>query len=225
MEIVFLGASNPETVRMIRAIQRVDDDFQVAGFIDNDPAKWGTEFHGYPVFGGLEAVGDLNRRGVKFVNLITGSTRARYETSRELASRGCQFANFMHPSIDLTMVDLGLGNYVQENVVLQAEVRLGDNSSIHIGTLVGHETTIGNSTFIAHGCSIAGKVSIGDGVFIGTHATVLPRIVIGKWSTIGAGAVVTKDVPDYATVVGVPGRVVHSAEPMYEDGRIFDSPY
>jgi acetyltransferase-like isoleucine patch superfamily enzyme len=110
---------------------------------------------------------------------------------------------------------------VQENVVLQAAVRLGDNSSIHIGTLVGHETVIGNSVFIAHGCSISGLVQVGDGVFMGTHATVIPRISIGRWATIGAGTVVTKDVPDYATVVGVPGSVIKVADPVYEDGDIF----
>jgi sugar O-acyltransferase (sialic acid O-acetyltransferase NeuD family) len=221
METVFLGASNPETARMIRAIEQVDSGFRVAGFIDNDPTKKGATFLGYPVFGGFEVLDELIERDVRFVNLITGSTRTRYETSLEMATRGCRFANLIHPSVDLTMVDMGVGNYVQENVVLQAAVRLGDNSSIHIGTLVGHETVIGNSVFIAHGCSISGLVRIQDGVFVGTHATVIPRVAIGRWVTIGAGAVVTKDVPDYATVVGVPGKVIKIGDPVYADGDIF----
>mgnify|MGYP006192586979 CR=1 FL=1 len=41
-----------------------------------------------------------------------------------------------------TDVELGTGNYIQESVILQAEVSVGENCSIHIGTLVGHETTI-----------------------------------------------------------------------------------
>jgi sugar O-acyltransferase (sialic acid O-acetyltransferase NeuD family) len=221
MEIVFLGASNPETGRMIAAIQAVDPGFRVAGFIDNDPAKHGTSFLGYPVFGGFEVLEGLVARDVRFVNLITGSTKTRYETSLEMAARGCRFANFIHPNVDLTMVNLGVGNYVQESVILQAEVTLGDNSSIHIGTLVGHETTIGNSVFVAHGCSLSGLDDIGDGVFIGTHAAVLPRVRIGRWATVGAGAVVTQDVPDYATVVGVPAKVIKVSEPHHADGAIF----
>ena len=221
METVFLGAANPETARMIRSIQMVDPGFTVAGFIDNNPAKKGTDFLGYPVFGGFEVLDNLLGRDVRFVNLITGSTRARYETSLEMATRGCRFTNFMHPSVDLTMVELGLGNYVQENVILQAAVKVGDNSSIHIGSLVGHETVIGNSVFIAHGCSISGLVRVRDGAFIGTHATVIPRVTIGRWATVGAGTVVTRDVPDFATVVGVPGKVIKIADPVHEDGDIF----
>lgn len=89
-----------------------------------------------------------------------------------------------------------------------------------MGALIAHESKIGHSVFIAHACSISGCVEIGDGCFIGTNATLLPRIKIGKWATIGAGAVVTKDVPDYATVVGNPARVIRLSDPVYPSGNI-----
>jgi sugar O-acyltransferase (sialic acid O-acetyltransferase NeuD family) len=221
MKIVLLGAANPETKRMIYAVEKTQPDIEFIGFIDNDPRKAGSTFLDLPVFGGFESVAPLLQQGVQFVNLITGSTRVRYETSRDLVRLGGQFANLIHPSVDLTMVRVGTGNYIQESVILQADVVIGDNSSIHIGTLVGHETHIGNSVFIAHGCSLSGCVVIGDGTFMGTHATVVPHVTIGKWVTVGAGTVVLKDVPDYATIVGNPGRVIKVAEPIYADGAIF----
>lgn len=224
MRVIFLGAANPETKRMILAIQRVQPDFEVAGFIDNDPAKKHTEFLGYPVHGGFEAVPDLVESGAHFVNLITGSTRVRYETGLRLAQMGCRFTNFIHPNVDLTMTSMGTGNYIQESVIIQANATIGDNSSIHIGSLIAHEVTIGNSVFIAHACSLSGLVEVGDGTFIGTNATIVPRLKIGKWVTIGAGSVVIRDVPDYAVVVGNPARVVRMSEPAYTDGRIFTEP-
>jgi len=224
MDIVFLGAANPETGRMIRAVQRVQPNFNVLGFIDNDPNKKNTTFLEYPVFGGFEALDAVIQMGedVRFVNLITGSTKVRYETSLYMAQKGCQFANFIHPSVDLTMSKIGVGNYIQESVIIQASAQIGNNSSIHIGALIAHEATIGDSVFIAHASSISGSVQVGDGVFVGTNATVIPRLRIGKWATIGAGSVVIKDVPDYATVVGNPARVIKKEEAMdYVDGDIF----
>jgi acetyltransferase-like isoleucine patch superfamily enzyme len=51
-------------------------------------------------------------------------------------------------------------------------------------------------------------VKIGDYVYVGSGAIILPGIAIGNHSIIGAGAVVTKDVPPFGVVMGVPGRIV-----------------
>jgi sugar O-acyltransferase (sialic acid O-acetyltransferase NeuD family) len=221
MKVILLGAANPETGRMIKAVESAQPNFKVLGFIDNDPNKKGTTFLGFPVFGGFEVLDDLVNEDTYFVNLITGSTRTRYETSRYMAQKGCKFTNIIHPSIDLTMTTMGIGNYIQEGVIIQAGATIGNNSSIHINALIAHEVMIGNSVFIAHACSISGGVQIEDGVFVGTNATIVPRLRIGRWATIGAGAVVIEDVPDYATVVGNPATVKKVSEPIYADGDIF----
>lgn len=221
MKVIFLGAANPETGRMIKAVKRTQPNFKVLGFIDNDPDKKGTTFLGFPVFGGFEVLDKLLDADVFFVNLITGSTKTRYETSRYMVQKGCKLANFVHPSVDLTMTTMGVGNYIQEGVIIQADARIGNNSSIHMAALVAHEVKVGDSVFIAHACSISGNVEIGDGVFVGTNATITPRLRIGRWATIGAGAVVIEDVPDYATVVGNPAKVVKISEPIYANGDVF----
>jgi sugar O-acyltransferase (sialic acid O-acetyltransferase NeuD family) len=220
MKIIFIGAANPETIRMIRAIERVTSNYRVLGFIDNDPAKQGTSFYGFPVIGTVEDIPACLDADTYFVNLITGSAAARYEVTKNAVAKGARLTNFIHPSVDLTMTHIGLGNYVQEGVVLQAEVVLGDNSSVHIGAMIGHESRIGNSTFVAHAASISGCCEIGDGCFIGTNATILPRIKIGKWSIIGAGSVVNKDVPDYSVAIGNPARVIRRNDVSYMDGKV-----
>jgi sugar O-acyltransferase (sialic acid O-acetyltransferase NeuD family) len=221
MKVILLGAANPETGRMIKAVERVQPNFKVLGFIDNDPEKKDKTFVGLPVFGGFDILDNLVRDDIYFVNLITGSTKTRYETSQYMVQKGCKFCNFIHPSIDLTMTELGVGNYIQEGVIIQAAARIGNNSSIHIGALIAHEAVIGNSVFIAHAVSVSGCVEIGDGTFVGTNATILPRIKIGKWATIGAGAVVVKDVPDYTVVVGNPAKPIKTIEPNYSHADIF----
>lgn len=220
MKVIFIGAANPETIRMISAISRIETDFIPLGFIDNDVRKHGTSFYGLPILGGSDAIPSLIGDDIRFINLITGSTIERYRVTRDAVSKGALLTNFIHPSVDRSMTRWGTGNYVQEAVVTQAEVEIGDNSSIHIGSMIGHETKIGDSVFIAHAVSISGSCHIGDGCFIGTNATVLPRTNIGRWSIIGAGAVVTKDVPEYSVVVGNPGRVIRKNEVPYTDGKV-----
>lgn len=220
MNIYLLGAANPESVRMILALQRSSPNLNFA-FLDNDPRKHETSFYGYPVLGGTERVNELRGDNARFVNLITGSTKARYETTCDIVERGGALGNLLHPSIDLTLTTIGVGNYLQEAVIVQAGVEIGDNSSIHMGALIGHETRIGHSVFIAHGVSVSGCCTIGDGTFIGTNASVLPRVKIGRWATVGAGAVVTKDVPDYAVVVGNPARILKTNAAEYQHGQVF----
>lgn len=53
---------------------------------------------------------------------------------------------------------------------------------------------------------------IGDDVWIGGHTTVLPGVTIGDGAVVAVGAVVTKDVPPYTVVAGVPARVVKEIE-------------
>lgn len=215
-----LGAANPEAVRMLHAVKRSTPNIEFA-FLDNDPRKHGTLFYGVPVLGGCERVGELNGEDVRFVNLITGSTRLRYETTCQLVDAGARLGQFVHPGIDLSMIRMGQGSYLQEGVLMQADVTLGDNTSISAGSVVGHEGQIGHSVFMAPGVCIAGCVEIGDGTFIGTNATILPRLRIGRWVTIGAGAVVTKDVPDFSVVVGNPARIIKTNAVPYPDARVF----
>ncbi len=230
MKVLLLGAKNPQTIRIIEAVQDnqglvpgCDERMEYLGFLDNDAAKKGTDFYGYPIFGGFEVLDDFSGKDIHFVNIITGTMAIRFETTREIVSRGFRLTNLIYPSVDLGMAQIGVGNYIQEAVQIQAEVSIGNNTSIHMGTLVGHETTIGDTTFIAHAVSISGEVEIGYGVTIGTNSTILPRVKVGNWSTIGAGAVVIKDVPDYAVVVGNPAKIIKYNDETLSDGNVFGS--
>jgi len=53
-------------------------------------------------------------------------------------------------------------------------------------------------------------VEIGDGAFIGYGAVILPNVRIGNRAVVGANSVVTRDVPDYATVAGAPAKILYS---------------
>ena len=63
---------------------------------------------------------------------------------------------------------------------------------------------------------ITKPIIVGNDVYFGNNAIILPGITIGNKVLIGAGAVITKDVPDNSVVVGVPGRVIKTADAYFE---------
>ena len=90
--------------------------------------------------------------------------------------------------------------------VLTVGVKLGEFTVVHYGCTVGHEGSLGRGIALNPGANISGGVTVGDGVLVGTGAQILQYLHIGKNATVGAGAVVTKDVPEGVTVVGVPAK-------------------
>ena len=81
------------------------------------------------------------------------------------------------------------------------------------GTIINKFSVIGENCTIYHGVTIGGLENewppkIGDNVYIGCGAKILGNIRIGNNVKIGAGAVVVHDVPDNATVVGVPAKII-----------------
>jgi serine O-acetyltransferase len=87
-----------------------------------------------------------------------------------------------------------------------------------MGVVIGETTEIGDDVLLYQGVTLGGTgkergkrhPTIGNNVVIGTGAKILGNIMIGDHTKIGAGSVVIRSVPEYSTVVGVPGRVVRS---------------
>lgn len=63
---------------------------------------------------------------------------------------------------------------------------------------------------------ITKPITIGNGVYIGNNVILLPGVTVGNNVVIGAGAIVTKDIPDNSVAVGVPARVIKSADEYLE---------
>lgn len=85
-----------------------------------------------------------------------------------------------------------------------------------MGVVIGETTEIGDDVLIYQGVTLGGTSSKAEkrhptlkrGVVVGAGAKVLGNITMGSYAKVGAGSVVINDVPEHATVVGIPGRIV-----------------
>jgi acetyltransferase EpsM len=114
-----------------------------------------------------------------------------------------------HPSAVVSpSATIGAGTILSAGAIVQQDTRIGRFCVLNTAATVDHDNRVGDGVSFGPGAHTAGGVTIGDGAFIGLGALILNRLTIGPRAIIGAGAVVTRDVPEGATAVGNPARVM-----------------
>lgn len=208
--IIILGAGGHAKV-LIDTLQRQSAD--ILGITDPDPNKIGENILGVSVIGDDNVIGTYNNDSIELVNGIgiIANEKKRQQIFRNLKNLGYSFASVIHKSAVLASdVELSEGIQIMAGAVVQPSCKIGTNSIINSRASIDHDTIIGAHVHIAPGATVSGGVQIGSGTLVGAGATIIQGVRIGELATVAAGAVVTQDVPDGATVMGVPAEVVKS---------------
>lgn len=103
---------------------------------------------------------------------------------------------------------VGPGCLVLPRCVLDQSVELHAGVVLHNSVTVSHECQIGSACYLAPGVVLSGQVTVGAATFVGTGALVSNHRRIGAEVRIGIGTVVTRDVPDAASAIGNPMRLL-----------------
>ena len=161
-------------------------------------------------------VNSLLDEDYKFIIGI-GDNRIRKEIFER--HRHLPFTNAIHPTASFGLnqreyIEGKIGNIIAAGVRFTNEIKIGNFGIYNLNCTIGHDCIIQDHVNICPGANISGNVTILKASFIGTNACIINgksstcRITIGENATIAAGAVVVRDVPDGATVMGVPAREV-----------------
>lgn len=200
-EIDIFGASGHAKV-IIEALQSCSNNFHINIYDDDIEKKKCLNFevnHDTDLFA---------KRKYSFIIGI-GENLIRKEVYKRIKNSVVFHDYVKHISANVSpSASVKEGTVIFSNCVVNTEAKIGAHCILNSGSIIEHNCVVENFAHISPNACLAGGVTVGEGAHVCSGATVIPGIKIGRWSTIGAGAVIIRDVPDFAKVVGNPGRVL-----------------
>ena len=214
--IIIGGYGNGTVVQStVEDINSINKEWNILGFLNDREEE---PINGYPILGKIEKkVTDkyLEDNNVYFFySLISVKLNYKYLSKLlDLKIPRERFATIIHPTAVISKyAQLGKGTCIQPFVSVGPNSKIGDHVQIYAQSLIGHGAVIENYSYVANNACIGADVHLKEGAYLGTNATTLEFVKLGKWSITGIGAVVLKDVPDYAKMVGNPARQIGSTQ-------------
>lgn len=169
-----------------------------------------SKVNGYSVISSNEFI---RIDGKKYFTVAVGSGTDREVMVSKVGANAEPLTLFAPQAVILDCNTIATGSVFCPNTMVTSNAKIGKFFQCNIYAYVAHDCVIGDFVTFAPGVRCNGRVHIDDYAYIGTNAIIREGtsekpLRIGKGAVVGMGAVVTKDVPDGATVIGNPARLM-----------------
>lgn len=208
-DIVIYGSGGfaREIAHLIEDINKVNKDWNVLGFLDDNADNHGNKLNELLVLGDKSWL-----EGIEEVSIVLGigSPKSKKAIIKNLSEYShVKYPNLIHPSVTFSRFnDLGKGNVICEGNILTTNIKLHDFVTINLNCTIGHDTELGSYSTLLPNSSVSGNVFFEECVDFGTNSTIIQGIRICEGTIVGAGAVVVKDLPPKCTAVGMPAKPI-----------------
>lgn len=209
--IIGAGAFGRETAWVAERMNEAGGDWNICGFVDDDPTEWGKTEGGYRVLGGTELLLNSEKRVYVVCAIGTGKTRKKI-MARLLGRHNIACATLIDPSVIRgARAKVGRGTILCAGTILAVDSAIGDYVIVNFDCTVGHDVVLSDYVTVNPGVHLSGYVTVGECTEIGTGACVIQGKGICENVVVGAGAVVVRDITESGTYVGVPAKAVKAA--------------
>ena len=173
--------------------------YEIAGFLDDNDAI--SEVIGFKRLGKISDCVKYKDTHDFAIGIGNNSVRKNiFEKYSDL-----NYVTLIHPTASIGLnTEITRGTVVMPMTVVNACATVGEFCVINSGAVVEHDCVVGDFTLIAPNSTLCGCVKVGNEVWMGAGSSVNPVVKICDNVTVGSGAVVTKDITEPGTYVGVP---------------------
>lgn len=217
VNVVILGGKGGGTLaaQTVLAMCRTDRAHCLVGYL-NDRLEIGTVLHGGVVIGSFDDWAGLDR-DVVFVAPIhkVGSIQANAKRIADLGIPSPRWVTLIDPSANVAEeVTIGGGSVAAAGSQVGPDTSIGAHCFLRAGAIVSHDVTVADHVYLGQSSVVGGYSRVETGAHIAPGAIIRDGICIGRFAVVGMGAVVTKSVPPYSIVTGVPARPAGAVTPI-----------
>jgi len=202
------GGFGREVKMLIEQLNEVRTEWQFIGFWDDDEHLPDT-INGSPLLGNMN---ELNQYGEEmYLVCAVAAPDIKEQIIKKITNPHIKFPILIHPNAligNRQYVSIGEGCIITAGTIITQNISIGKHVILNLSCTVGHDTVIGDYCSFMPSVNISGEVVIKNNVYVGTGAKIINQLSIGEHTIIGAGAVVSKDIPERCTAVGVPAKPI-----------------
>lgn len=207
--IALLGAG-PHANVVIDVIEQ-EDKYQLIGLIDSR-RDIGSAYNDYTILGRQEHIVKLKKEYDLFGLIICIGDNWLRSVVAQKVSEVCpdiEYVNAIHPSVQLGKnVAVGKGVVIMPGCIVNTEASIGNHCIINTLSSLEHNSVMEDFSSLSAGVITGGYMTLKKYSAVALGVTIFDRVTIGEHCVIGSGALVTKDIPDFALAYGSPARVI-----------------
>ena len=196
------GSAGREVFQLILNINKLQNEWEVIGYVDNDTNKIGKTIDNIKVYS--TANKPKKKEIYAMCGIMNGAIRKKI-FNEEIIKNEYKLTNLIHPLVEKPKCfKTGLGNIIFGNVHISFEVDIKNFSIISNFCDLGHNLIANNYFTIMPSVIIGGNCEIGEQTLIGSGAMIHPGIKIGSNCTIGMGTLITSNIKNNTSVINYP---------------------